>query len=91
MGKMKFAWTSSKINYMISIIANSTNVLVNVKEEYKEDIKVELQIIEQIDSNKILQCSNLGNKLIYGGERKFRKFIKTFNKEMSHEVAAYSR
>ena len=91
MQNMKFAKNLSKINYMISTVSESLNTTIKIDKNYKEEIKRELLLLSELEYQNLLQDSILGNKVIYGGETKFKDFIKKMNNEINNDLYAHSR
>jgi len=88
---MTFASKSSKVNYIISTVAESMNMVVKLNPNSKEEIEREFVLFSELEDQNLLEDSILGNKLLYGGETKFSPFIAIVNKEMNNDVAVDSR
>ena len=69
---MKFAQKSSKINCMISTVAESLNCTVKLNQNHKEEIKSELNLLSELENQNLLEDSLLGKKTLCGGETKFK-------------------
>ena len=89
--KMKFAKKSSKVNYMITTVAESLNNTLRMNDNFKDEIRNELVFLSELENQNLLEDSILGNKIIYGGETKFEAFIDKMNTEMSNDYSVHSR
>ena len=62
--QMKFAKKSSKINYMLRTVAESLNFSVKLNQNYKEEIKSELNSLNELENQNMLEDALLGNKVL---------------------------
>ena len=71
----KFAKKSSKINYMLSTVAEILNLSIKLNQNYREEIKIELNLLNELENQNLLEDALLGNKTLCGGETKFKVLL----------------
>ena len=89
--QMKFAKKSSKINYMLRTVAESLNFSVKLNQNYKEEIKSELNLLNELENQNLLEDTLLGNKTLHGGETKFKVFLDKTNNEMKNDLSVHGK
>ena len=86
---MKFAKTSSEVNFMLRTASESVNICDNVSKDFANEMKTKLSLVEALECQNVLEDSILGNKILCFGETHFSAFIDILNKETKNEVAAH--
>ena len=66
MTKMKSTKVSSKVNCVMRTASESANALISFSEAYKEEIRNDTSMIQQIEDNNILEDFTLGSKASHG-------------------------
>ena len=89
--QMKFAKKASKLNYMLSALAKSLNFSVKLNQKFKEEIKSELNLLNELENQNLLADALLGNKMLCGGETKFQVFIDRMNNGMNNDSSVHGR
>ena len=91
---MKFAKKSSKLNYIMSTIVESVNIVVKLKQNVKEDVERELRLISDLENHNY--CIGFLNS--WGGLKIFYEFkvwvdppIATIICAACHELCIWSR
>ena len=91
MTKMKFAKVSSKVNYIMRTVSEIINVLMNLSETCKEEIRNKLNMIQKMEDDDIFKECIIATKAFHGGYTMFESFINAFNEELNNEILAHER